>query len=164
MLFCGSASYVDSANPATPLFCFGFGLSLARHHLANLTAAVQPPSTSPGDPAILASVRITESSGRTAPAGIQLYVQDPVAVTAHVRPWKRLLAFAKVVVPARGALTVTLPVRVDDLGFPGDDMRMRVHQGNYTLSCGFSSQGDAALTTVVEVPSAWDLQSTLVRP
>eukprot|EP01047_Picozoa_sp_COSAG01_P057623 COSAG01_NODE_6684_length_3545_cov_1.480267_2_plen_728_part_00 len=158
------ALYTDSANPGQPLFYFGEGLSLARHHLTNLTAAMvqQPPSADRA--VIVASVLVSESSGRTAPAVVQLYIQDPVGVTAHVRPWKRLAAFAKVVVPAGGTQMVTLPITVDDLAFPGDDMRMRVHKGNYTLSCAFISNGDASLTTVVEISKAWDVQSMLVRP
>ena len=74
-------------------------------------------------------MNVTETSGRTSPAIVQLYIQDPTGFTRHVRPWKRLAAFARVVVPAHGKVTVTMPVRADDLGFPGDDMVMRVYRG-----------------------------------
>lgn len=78
---------------------------------------------------MVATVKVTETSGRTSPAVVQLYIQDPTGVTRHVRPWKRLAAFARVVVPAHGTMSVTMPVRADDLAFPGDDMVLRVHPG-----------------------------------
>lgn len=70
------------------------------------------------------------------------------------------------VVPAHSKMTVTMPVRPDDLGFPGDDMVMRVHRGVYVLSCGFASHGDVGLTVRVNVTEGWELQnaSSVVRP
>lgn len=174
------ASYVGAANPSTPLFHFGFGLSYAKHVLSSLAARVMPngvggdgnsnggdtscSSIRDADPVVVATITVADISGRTAPAVVQVYVQDPVAVVAHVRPWKRLVAFARVVVPAGGAVNLTLPIRADDLGFPGDDMAMRVHSGKYTLSAGFASNSDDKLTTTFVVPQACELQTHVVRP
>ena len=80
-------------------------------------------------------------------------------------PWHicRLVAFARVVVPAHAEMQVTLPISADDLGFPGDDMIMRVHSGAYVLSAGFASNGDAGLTVQLNVSDGWDLQERVVR-
>ena len=155
------ASYDDSANSPTPLFHFGEGMSYGQHALAQLEATFSPRNETA---CIVATVKITETSGRTSPAVVQLYIQDPTGVTRHVRPWKRLAAFARVIVPAHGTMAVTMAVRADDLGFPGDDMIMRVHRGEYVLSCGFASHADGGLTTTVNVTEAWDLQENVVRP
>jgi hypothetical protein len=131
------ASYTHSSQPSTPLFHFGFGLSLAKHSLSELTAEVQWPVTPGGGGAVvvaLASVTLAETSGRTAPAVIQLYVQDPVGVLHRARPWKRLVGFGKHMVAGGGSMRVTIPILLDDLAFPGDDMAMALHAG----ACGLA--------------------------
>ena len=55
-------------------------------------------------------------------------------------------------------------MRADDLAYPGDDMILRVHRGNYTMSAGFSSAGDAEQIERFRIQEDWDLQATVVRP
>ena len=77
--------------------------------------------------------------------------------------WKRLLAFGRVVVPAAQAVAVVLDVRADDLAFPGDDMRLRLHRGAYVASVGFSSASDR-LVAPFEISESTLLQRVVVRP
>ena len=157
-------SYADSANAPTPLFHFGYGLSYASHQLSNLSIMVASDVAGPSDVAATVTLAISDVSGRPAPAVLQLYVQDPVGAVAHVRPWKRLVGFRKVVVPGSGVVRLELGIRADDLAFVGDDMRLRLHQGKYVLSAGFSSNGDAGHAVAFKIPADVTLQKDLVRP
>ena len=64
------AEYLDSANPPTPLFHFGEGISYAKHQLSNLQAVVLPRGNDTAS--MLAAVEVEETAGRAAPAVIQL--------------------------------------------------------------------------------------------
>lgn len=138
-------NYVQSVNnPPTPLFSFGFGLSYTSFALSSFSVNYDINNSSYP---VSASVTVTNTGSAAGATVVQLYVQDPVGVSLIVRPWKRLAAFQKVknIVPGAGnAVSVTIPVRADDLGFYGDDLVLRVQPGEYTLSAGQSSTDDDA--------------------
>ena len=71
---------------------------------------------------------------------VQVYVQDPIM--SFVRPWKRLVAFKRVTVPAGGSLAVSITISADELAFHDDSMVLRVVPGQYTVSVGGDSVSD----------------------
>lgn len=132
--------YVQAANPTTPLFPFGFGLSYTTFQLSGFTVTVQAGNQSYP---VVASVTVSNSGGVPGATVVQVYVQDPTGTGLIVRPWKRLAAFARTPVLAAGAsVPLTLPIRADDLAYYGDDMVLRVYPGVYTGSVGLDSVDD----------------------
>lgn len=113
----------------------------------------------------------------------QVYVQDPVGAGVIVRPWKRLLGFARLPGVAPGAqATAAVSVLADDLAYYGDDLTLQaravvlrlplaagllrsymsplpsslqVHAGTYTVSAGLSSLDDEAYTAPFVVPVSY---------
>jgi hypothetical protein len=58
---------------------------------------------------------------------LQVYVQDPVGIGITVRPWKRLLAFARLSdVPGGTQAHVDIAALADDLAYYGDDSTLQV--------------------------------------
>lgn len=98
---------------------FCSGLSYGKHSLGALAvnvlvgrkSSLNIRPTDGGQIVVIASVVVNDVGHRASPAVIQIYVQDPVGSTMHVRPWKRLVAFAKVFVPAGSSVPLHLPVR-----------------------------------------------------
>lgn len=143
-------SYTQSPNPSTPLFPFGFGLSYTTFSVTGVAASVAEGNMSyPLSVSLVVSNTGGSASGATV---VQVYVQDPVGGGLFVRPWKRLLAFARTpVLPPSAFLHLTLPVRADDLAFYGDDMVLRVQSGEYTVSAGLDSESDDGPGAVTHV-------------
>ena len=139
----GFSGYTNAANDASPLFAFGSGLSYTSFALSQL--AVQPQPGNATFPLAL-SVRVANAGGVDGACVVLAFVQDPRGVAAGrvVRPWKRLVAFARVPVAAGAALTASVAVAADDLAFYDASMRLALQRGNYTLSVGLSSEDDAA--------------------
>jgi len=139
----GYSGYVGS--DATPLFAFGAGLSYTSFALSQLALRPQPANAS--HPLAL-SVRVDNTGGADGACVALVFVQDPRGVAAGriVRPWKRLVAFARVPVAAGAAVTAEIAVAADDLAFYDASMKLALQPGNYTLSVGQSSIDDAGLT------------------
>ena len=138
----GFSGYTQSANAATPLFEFGAGLSYTTFSLSQLSLAPQPANaTFP----LSLTVRVANTGGADGACVVLCFVQDPRGVAAGriVRPWKRLVAFARVPVAAGQAVVASVAVAADDLAFHDAQMRLALQPGNYTLSVGLSSEDDA---------------------
>ena len=146
----GYSGYANSVNPASPLFSLGDGLSYTSFALSALALAPQPANAS--FPLAL-SVRVANTGARDGACVVLVFAQDPAGVAAGrlVRPWKRLVAFARVPVAAGGAQTAALAVAADDLAFYDASMRLGVQRGNYTISVGQSSIDDAGNVARFEV-------------
>jgi hypothetical protein len=69
-----------------------------------------------------------------------------------VRPWKRLLAFARVTLAAGVSEEVKVPLTREQLMFYDDDMKLALVPGSYTLSVGGSSYSAAATTALLNIP------------
>jgi beta-glucosidase len=154
-------TYWHAANPATPLFPFGFGLSYTSFVLSNLTAVVDASNASFP---VIAAVTVSNSGALPGACVVQAYVQDPVGVGLVVRPWKRLVAFARVAVPAGGTVRLPLPLAEDDVAFVGDDMSLALQAGDYILSAGQSSVDDGGLTAGFTLPGVSLLSLQARRP
>ena len=81
---------------------------------------------------------------------VQVYCEDPVM--KFVRPWKRLLAFARVTLAAGASEEVKVALTREQLMFHDDDMKLALVPGSYTLSVGGSSYSAATTTTVLNIP------------
>ena len=129
-------------NPTSPLFSFGDGLSYTNFSLDHVAVIVQ---TTNATVPILATTVVRNVGARDGACVVFVFVQDPPGLGAGriVRPWKRLVAFKRVVVAANAAVSVALPVDADDLAFYDANNKLAVQKGAYTLSIGQHSTDDA---------------------
>ena len=135
-------SYNDEASD--PLFHFGQGLSYSTFKMANLSVVAKE-----GGSALDVSVDVANSGRVRGTEVVQVYVVDPVMV--YVRPWKRLLAFARVTLEASGSQRVTVAVTAAELAFQDDSSAVgvsRVVPGEYTIRVGPSSVEDTLVAKV----------------
>ena len=139
------ASYTDVSS-SLPLFSFGFGLTYSSFALSELECL--PAAKSQPRLALSCSVKVCNNGTAPSATVVQLYGQDPTGVVMHVRPWKRLFAFARVPsLPPAVCSTATLDALASDVAFYSDAMEFALVKGNYTLSAGESSVSDAELVT-----------------
>jgi beta-glucosidase len=151
----GFGRYFAAAAAPGPLFHFGSGLSYARYSVGNLSVAAT------GDAAFPWAARATVASAAGArfmagDAVVQVYAIDPVGAAGRiVRPWKRLVAFARVATTPGSVTHVDVPVAAADLAMVDDALVFRVVPGAYTFTVGLSSDGDTCdgcATTVQVAP------------
>ena len=128
-------------SEASPLFRFGDGLSYTTFTMSTLSAG---PVSHTDDTVMTLSVKVTNTGTVAGTEVVQVYCEDPVM--AFVRPWKRLLTFARVTLQPGASTTVRLPVTRDEMMFHDDDLVLALVPGEYTLSAGGSSYSAAALT------------------
>jgi beta-glucosidase len=128
-------------SEASPLFRFGDGLSYTTFTMSTLSAG---PVSHTDDTVMTLSVKVTNMGTVPGTEVIQVYCEDPVM--AFVRPWKRLLTFARVTLQPGASTTVRIPVTRDEMMFYDDDLVLALVPGEYTLSAGGSSYSAAALT------------------
>ena len=98
---------------------------------------------------LVATVTVTNVGTVPGATPVLAFVQDPAGVTAGrvVRPWKRLVGFARTPVLAPGAhILLSVAVRDDDLSFLDSSYVLALQSGVYTLSLGLSSLDDAEHT------------------
>merc|ERR1712110_545661 len=109
---------------ADPLFYFGSGLSYTTFDISNLTVQV------PGSDSVPATVQVSVKNTGKLPGVevVQVYVEDPIM--EYVRPWKRLVAFQRVLLQPGESRRVSLDLTVDELAFYDDSMK-RVVPGDY---------------------------------
>ena len=137
----------ENADPeangrADPLFHFGQGLSYTTFTMSNLTVV------SKGEK-LEVSLMVTNSGRVRGTSVVQVYVVDPVM--EYVRPWKRLLTFARVTIDAGGAQRVHIPVTAEQLAFQDDQSEAgvwRVVPGEYSIRVGPSSVEDTLVAKV----------------
>jgi beta-glucosidase len=143
-------SYYNSLQTFGPMFHFGEGLSYATYSVFNLSIV-----SVPGDvisPLHALATVSSEIEGMIGDVVVQVYVQDPIGVIGRiVRPWKRLVAFARIFQVSPGAsINIDIPIAADDLAMYRDDMTLAVPAGIYTFSIGLSSISDDGNGQVVQ--------------
>ena len=94
----------DGAQPKTPLFPFGYGLSYTSFRFSNLRIA-KPAEASTGD--VTVSAKVTNTGTRSGADVAQLYLTDP---TAAGEPSRQLAGYQRVSLPAGRSTTVTFQV------------------------------------------------------
>ena len=112
--------------------------------MANLSVVAKE-----GGSALDVSVDVANSGRVRGTEVVQVYVVDPVMV--YVRPWKRLLAFARVTLEVSGSQRVTVAVTAAELAFQDDSSAVgvsRVVPGEYTIRVGPSSVEDTLVAKV----------------
>lgn len=128
-------SPADPSFDASPMFRLGQGLSYTTFEISDPAVALQRGNATV--PA-LATCTVKNTGAKFAGAEVvQVYVEDPVM--AYVRPWKRLVAFARVTLAPGASASVQIPITADELAFHDDDMVLRVVPGDYTFSFGADS-------------------------
>ena len=132
-----------ASGVASPLFYFGQGLSYTTFSYGQLSVVRAPGADAPGaatDPdAIAAVVRVNVTNTGTV-AGeevVQVYAVDPVM--EYVRPWKRLVGFARVQVTPGASQQVSVPLSAMEMAFYDDNMTWRLVPGAYNISVGGDS-------------------------
>ncbi|MDB5366534.1 MAG: glycoside hydrolase family 3 domain protein [Rhodospirillales bacterium] len=105
-----TARYID-VDP-TPLYPFGFGLGYGR---ADYGATEVDAAGIGWNDTVTVSCSITETAGVELEEVVQLYVRDVAA--SRVRPVRELKDFRKVLIPARGSVTITFTLGRTDLAF-----------------------------------------------
>ena len=136
--------YGDYADaPASPLFCFGHGLSYTTFAYRDLDVV----AGSTRDEVV---VRFTlENAGeRSAVEVAQLYVRDVVASVA--RPELQLVGFARVELEPGRSRAVSFTVHPSRLAFTDAELRRVLEPGAFAFSVGASS-ADLRLSEVVEI-------------
>lgn len=115
------------------------------------TYAAMSATPTHGDADVSATVSVTVTNAGSVEGSevVQVYVQDPIMT--FVRPWKRLVAFKRVTIPAGQSLKVSLPITSDELAFHDDRMVLRVVPGEYTVSVGGDSVSDWENHAVVTI-------------
>lgn len=129
----------SASGLATPLFRLGQGMSYTTFAYSDVTARATPTAGDTGAAAVV-TVTVKNTGAVEGAEVVQVYVQDPIM--SFVRPWKRLVAFKRVTVPAGGSLAVSITISADELAFHDDSMVLRVVPGQYTVSVGGDSVSD----------------------
>lgn len=138
-----NAGSLDTGR-ADPLFHFGSGLSYTNFSIGPLAMVATPGSSMD---AATATATVTNTGKVAGAAVIQLYVQDPVM--DYVRPWKRLVGFARVTLAPGASQAVTIPATIDELSIHDADFKLTVEHGEYVFSIGHDSLTDAANQAVL---------------
>lgn len=149
--FLNSARYVDPGkeypngtlvfghqyvlNSDLPLYEFGYGKSYSSFVYGNITA--DKTTVSERD-TINFSVQVTNNSTRNGTEVVQLYVSD--LISSVVVPNILLKGFKKVVIGAGQTTTVTIPLKVSDVGLWNLRMQYDVEPGNFSVAVGSSSK------------------------
>ncbi|RJU00964.1 glycosyl hydrolase [Arthrobacter frigidicola] len=133
------ANGVSNIDP-TAAFGFGHGLSYTRFSWTDLETTAE---TAPTDGEVTLSLTVANTGERDGVEVVQLYLHDPVA--SVVRPVQRLIAYARVPLPAQGSARVSFTVPADVTSFTGRDGLRVVEPGGLELRVGASSS-DIRLT------------------
>jgi beta-glucosidase len=130
--------------PAEPQFPFGHGLSYNDAALTNLRASAQEFKL--GDELVVL-VDVANLGPVAGEETVFLFARDVVASIA--RPLLELKGFGKIALQANESATLSLPLRADQLCFPGSDLRPRFEPGDFELSVGVSADPLRLLTITV---------------
>ena len=141
-----------ASGVASPLFYFGAGLSYSTFAFGQLSVAAAKPvapdaATDPDAVAATVTVTVTNTGAVAGAEVVQVYAVDPVM--DYVRPWKRLVAFARVQLAAGASQQVVVPVPAMELAFYDDSSASgawRLVEGAYNISVGGDSYSAAFLS------------------
>ncbi|XXG95422.1 hypothetical protein Hte_001684 [Hypoxylon texense] len=129
-----------------PLYEFGYGKSYSTFTYSSAT--LSPATASAGD-IVTVSVDVTNASERDGAEVVQVYVEDVVA--SVVVPNRQLRGFAKVFIHAGETATVTVDMKVADLGLWDIGMQYVVEPGEFVVHVGSSSLDIRAKATLTVV-------------
>lgn len=119
-------------------FPFGFGLSYTSFALSDLAVATAG-SAEAGDLTATVTVTVTNTGDRDGAEVVQVYVQDAESTVA--RPVRELKGFAKVVLAAGAAQTVTIELDQRAFSFWSSRLgRWAVEAGTFVIGVGPSSR------------------------
>jgi beta-glucosidase len=128
--------YVEG-EPVDMVFPFGHGLSYASFEYDNLEVPCQSVTE---DAVFKATVDVANNSEVDGDEVVMLFVKPPSRPGGSTgeRPWKELVSFARISVPAGETVTAELPVRVRDLRRwqGGADGRWTLDPGEYRILVG----------------------------
>ncbi|WP_051952471.1 glycoside hydrolase family 3 N-terminal domain-containing protein [Methylocapsa aurea] len=130
--------------PVEPQFPFGHGLSYNDATLTNLRASAKEFKL--GDELVVL-VDVANLGPVAGEETVFLFARDVVASIA--RPHLELKGFGKIALQAGESATLSLPLRADQLCFPGPDLRPRFEPGDFELSVGASADPLRLLTITV---------------
>lgn len=133
---------VSNIDP-TPAYAFGHGLGYTEFEWSDAAASARAIAT---DGSVEVSVSVHNTGSRDGVEVVQLYLHDPVA--SVVRPVQRLIAYARVTLPAGATARVIFDVPADLTSFTGADGRRIVEPGDVVLGLGRSSADIVAAESV----------------
>ncbi|HME68635.1 MAG TPA: glycoside hydrolase family 3 N-terminal domain-containing protein [Myxococcota bacterium] len=136
-------SYADS--PATPLFCFGHGLSYTHFDYGRLV--IEPRRVQAAD-LVAIGAEITNGGARAGEEVVQLYLHDPVA--SVTRPVKELRGFARIALRPGETKRVRFELAVEQLAFRGLEEGWLVEPGTIEVMVG-SAADDVRLAGTFEI-------------
>ena len=125
-----------------PLYAFGYGLGYSQFEYSELSIG-KPTITA--DEVLQISFKLKNTGKYSGEEVVQLYIRDEIC--SVTRPVKELKGFSKVALEPGAATTVTLDLRVDDLGFWNRDMAYVHEPGTFEIMIGASSN-DIRLRTI----------------
>jgi beta-glucosidase len=121
--------------PASPLFCFGYGLSYTRFEYGDLELSSDQVRA---EDLLEVSCRVTNVGERAGDEVVQLYVRQPFA--SVTRPVQALKGFARVGLEAGQTRRVRFVLDIRHLAFYDTGMRFVVEPGTVELLVGASCQ------------------------
>ena len=130
-----------SDSPSTPLYPFGFGLTLTEFTYDNLTADAGTTADE-----ITVRCRVTNDGGREGTEVVQCYLRDETARCA--RPRHQLAGFARVALAPGEAKTLTFGIDPTLLAYYDETMQLVVEPGRVRVMVGGSAAHADAYTTV----------------
>jgi beta-glucosidase len=145
--------------PASPLFCFGHGLSYTRFAYSELGISA---SEVTAKDLLEITCRVENVGERAGEEVVQLYVRQPVA--SLTRPVQELKGFARVVLEPGEVRRVRFDLDIRQFAFYDTEMRFVVEPGTVEIMMGASSgdirlRGDARI-----VGEPVEIQRAEVRP
>ena len=143
----------------TPSYPFGYGLSYTTFEYSDLTIKKGSSEASEFDAndTITVSFDVTNTGSVKGKETTQLYVAQPNAPAALMRPIKRLQGFDKIELEPNETKTVTMNVKIPDLAYYNEDSdKFIVDTGAYEIQVGRSS-ADVPLTGTLNVSGAMDI-------
>ncbi|CAG8920339.1 unnamed protein product [Penicillium salamii] len=121
----------------TPWYPFGYGKSYSTFKYG--AVKVDKKTISASDKTVTVTVDVTNThKTRDGTEVVQVYIQDDIA--SVVVPNRQLKGFNKVVIPAGKTKTVSIPVKVEELGVWNTRMKYVVEPGKFTVLVGSSSE------------------------
>ena len=143
----------------TPSYPFGYGLSYTTFEYSDLTIKKGSSKASEFDAndTITVSFDVINTGSVKGKETTQLYIAQPNAPAALMRPVKRLQGFDKIELEPNETKTVTMNVKIPDLAYYNEDSdKFIVDTGAYEIQVGRSS-ADVPLKGTLNVSGAMDI-------